>query len=63
VVAYSGSETATPITDTGVVLVPADQPTQSHASLVRVLSEVDDRNDLAARTRTAFQATLPGPHR
>jgi len=56
VIAYSGSETAPPITDAGVVLVPADQPTQFYASLVRVLSDVDYRNDLAARSRATLQA-------
>jgi glycosyltransferase involved in cell wall biosynthesis len=56
VIAYSGSETAPPITDAGVVLVPADQPRELHASLVRVLSDVDYRNDLAARSRATFQA-------
>jgi hypothetical protein len=56
VIAYAGSETAPPITDAGVVLVPADQPRQLHASLVRVLSDVDYRNDLAAHSRATFQA-------
>ena len=56
VIAYSGSETAPPITDAGVVLVPANQPRQLHASLVRVLSDVEYRNDLAARSRATFQA-------
>ena len=56
VIAYSGSETAPPITDAGVVLVPADQPRQLHTSLVRVLSDVDYRNDLAARSRATLQA-------
>jgi glycosyltransferase involved in cell wall biosynthesis len=61
VIAYSGSETAPPITDAGVVLVPADQPRQLHASLVRVLSDVDYRNDLAARSRAIFQAHFAWP--
>jgi hypothetical protein len=61
VIAYSGSETAPPITDAGVVLVAADQPGQLHASLVRVLSDVEYRNDLAARSRTTFQAHFAWP--
>jgi hypothetical protein len=55
-IAYSGSETAPPTTDAGVVLVSTDQPRQLHAPLVPVLSEVDYRRDLAARSRAAFQA-------
>jgi glycosyltransferase involved in cell wall biosynthesis len=61
VIAYSGSETAPPITDAGIVLVPADQPCQLHASLVRVLSDVDYRNDLATRSRATFQAHFAWP--
>jgi hypothetical protein len=61
VIAHSGSETASPISDACVVLVPADQPQQLHASLVRVQSEVDDRNDLAARSRATFQAHFAWP--
>ena len=54
-IAYSGSETAPPITDAVVILGSADLPRQLHASLVRVLSEVDYRRDLAARSPAAFQ--------
>jgi hypothetical protein len=61
VIAYSGSETAPPITEAGVVLVPADQPCQLHDSLVRVLSDDDYRNDLAARSRATFQAHFAWP--
>jgi glycosyltransferase involved in cell wall biosynthesis len=61
VIAYSGSETAPPITDAGVVLVAADQPRQLHASLVRVLSDADYRKDLAARSRSIFQAHFAWP--
>ena len=56
VIAYSGTETAPPITDAGVVLVPVDEPRQLHASLVRVLSDADYRNDLATRSRATFEA-------
>jgi glycosyltransferase involved in cell wall biosynthesis len=61
VIAYSGPETAPPITDAGVVLVQADQPGQLHASLVRVLSDSNYRNDLAARSRATFQAQFAWP--
>ena len=61
VIAYSGSETAPPITDAGVVLVAADQPGQLDASLVRVLSDADYRSDLAARSRAIFQAHFAWP--
>jgi hypothetical protein len=61
VIAYSGSETAPPITDAGVVLVAADQPRQLHASLVRVLSDIGYRSDLAARSRAIFQTHFAWP--
>jgi glycosyltransferase involved in cell wall biosynthesis len=60
-IAYSGPETAPPITDAGVVLVPPDQPCQLYASLVRVLSDVNYRNDLAARSRAIFQTHFAWP--
>ena len=47
VIAFSGSETAQPITDAGVVLVPSDQRDQLKAALVRVLSDPGHRSDLA----------------
>ena len=61
VIAYPGTETAPPITEAGVVLVPADQPGELHASLVRVLSDIDYRNDLAARSRATFEAHFAWP--
>ena len=61
VIAYSGSETALPITDAGVVVVAADQPRQLQASLVRVLSDPDYRRDLAARSRAIYQAHFAWP--
>ena len=56
VIAYSGSETAAPITDAGVVLVSPEQPDDLNAALVRVLSDAAYRTDLAARSRDAYQA-------
>jgi glycosyltransferase involved in cell wall biosynthesis len=61
VIAYSGSETAPPITDAGVVLVAADEPSQLHASLVRVLSDVSYRNELAGHSRAVFEAHFAWP--
>jgi hypothetical protein len=61
VIAYSGSETAPPITDAGVVLVAADQPLQLHSALVRVLSDIGYRNDLVARSQLTFQAHFAWP--
>ena len=56
VIAYSGSETAAPITDAGVVLVSPDQPDDLHTALVRVLSDALYRADLAARSGATYQA-------
>ena len=56
VIAYSGSETAAPITDAGVVFVSPDQPDDLNVALVRVLSDAAYRMDLAARSRAAYQA-------
>jgi hypothetical protein len=43
------------------VLIAADQPRQLHASLVRVLSDADYRKNLAARSRSIFQAHFAWP--
>jgi len=61
VVAYSGPETAAPITDAGVVLVSPDQPDDLNAALCRVLSDVAYRMDLAARSRAAYQSHFAWP--
>jgi glycosyltransferase involved in cell wall biosynthesis len=60
-IAYSGSETAPPITDAGVVLIPPDQPDQLNAALVRLLSDPVYRADLAARSRAAYQTHFSWP--
>jgi len=56
VIAFSGSETAPPITDAGVLLIPSDKPDQFSVGLVRILSEPAYRADLAARSRSAYQS-------
>jgi glycosyltransferase involved in cell wall biosynthesis len=61
VIAYPGSETAMPITDAGVVLVPSDQPDELNSALVRVLSDAAYRMDLAARSRAAYQTHFAWP--
>lgn len=61
VVAYVGSETAAPITDAGVVLIPHDQPNNFNATLVRLLTDVAYRNDLAARSHAAYQTHFAWP--
>jgi glycosyltransferase involved in cell wall biosynthesis len=61
VIAYSGSETAAPITDAGVVLVSPNQPDDLNAALVQVLSNAAYRVDLAARSRAAYLAHFAWP--
>ena len=56
IIAFSGSETAPPITDAGVTLVPADQPDQLNATLVHMLSDRSYREELAARSRATYQS-------
>jgi glycosyltransferase involved in cell wall biosynthesis len=55
VIAYSGPETGVPTTDAGVVLVSPDKPDGLNSALVRVLSDVDYRTELAARSCAAYQ--------
>jgi glycosyltransferase involved in cell wall biosynthesis len=61
VIAYQGPETAPPITEAGIVLVPPAQPDQLKAALVRVLSDSGYRNELAARSRAAYQSHFAWP--
>lgn len=60
-VAFSGSETASPITDAGVVLVPPEQPDQLNTAFVQVLSDRDLRDKLSARSRAAFRQHFSWP--
>jgi glycosyltransferase involved in cell wall biosynthesis len=55
VIAFSGSETAAPITEAGVVLVPTEQPNLLHEALVRVLIDPALQEELASRSRAAYQ--------
>ena len=61
VIAYSGSETAAPIAEAGVVLVSPDQPDDLNSALVRVLSDAAYRMNLAARSRAAYQTYFAWP--
>jgi glycosyltransferase involved in cell wall biosynthesis len=58
VIAYPGRETAAPITEAGVILVSPSKPEQLKAALVRVLSDSAYREELAARSRVAYQNHL-----
>jgi glycosyltransferase involved in cell wall biosynthesis len=55
VIAFAGSETAAPITDAGVVLVPGGNKTALGEALVRVLSDGEYHARLAERSRAAYQ--------
>lgn len=55
VIAYSGSETAVPITDAGVVIAGDGGPDGLNDALVRVLSDTTYRLNLAERSRAAYK--------
>jgi len=61
VIAHPGSETAAPITEAGVILVPASDPEELRTALVRVLSDRVYREELAARSRAVYRAHLSWP--
>jgi glycosyltransferase involved in cell wall biosynthesis len=61
IIAYSGSETAPPITEAGVVLVSPDHPEELNAALIHVLSDSAYRKALATRSRAAYQAHFAWP--
>jgi glycosyltransferase involved in cell wall biosynthesis len=53
VIAQQGSETAPPITEAGVVLIPAENPADFGPALLRVLIDPAYRASLAGRSRDA----------
>lgn len=53
VIAREGWETAAPVTDAGVVLVPADATHEFGPALLRVLQDSNYRAELASRSRNA----------
>ena len=61
VIAYSGSETASPITDAGVVLVSPNNQEELNAALLRVLSDPAHRSELGAKSRAAFTRHFSWP--
>ena len=54
VIAFAGSETASPIADAGVVLVSQQNQDEVNSALLRVLSDSTYRSKLATRSRAAF---------
>jgi glycosyltransferase involved in cell wall biosynthesis len=61
VIAFSGSETAAPITDAGVLLIPADAPEELDSALLGVLRNPALRAELAIRSRAAYQTYFAWP--
>ncbi len=55
VIARRGAETASPVTEAGVILIPSDDPLLFAAALVQFFSDPVFRGELAARSRTAYQ--------
>lgn len=55
VIAFGGSETAAPITDAGVVLVPGESKSALGEALVRVLSDRAYHARLAERSRATYK--------
>jgi len=56
VVAYAGPETAPPITQAGVLLVPPGDPSALQNALVRVLADSEFRAGLARAAQSAYNA-------
>lgn len=54
VIAFSGSETAAPVTEAGVVLVEQESQDELNAALLHILSTPARRAELASRSRRAF---------
>jgi glycosyltransferase involved in cell wall biosynthesis len=61
VIAFSGSETAAPITDAGVLLIPPDSPGELTPALIDVLRDPALRAELAARSRASYQTYFAWP--
>ena len=55
VIAYSGVETAPPITDSGVVLIPEGRADDLGPALVRVLTDEAYRRFLSSRSQAAYE--------
>jgi glycosyltransferase involved in cell wall biosynthesis len=61
VLAYPNSETASPLTDAGVVLVSPGDPGELNDALVRVLSDSVFREELSAKSRAVYKAHFAWP--
>jgi hypothetical protein len=55
VIAYAGRETAPPITEAGLVLIPEGRDIELGPALARVLSDANYRGSLASRSRSAHE--------
>jgi glycosyltransferase involved in cell wall biosynthesis len=60
-IAFSGSETAPPITEAGVVLIPPGQQQALNEALERVLSDGAYRNELSSRSKAAYREYFAWP--
>jgi len=56
VIAYANAETAPPITEAGVLLTDPQHPQQLGEALVRILTDQALREQLAGRSRAAYQS-------
>lgn len=56
VIAYRDAETSPPVTEAGVLLADPTHPQEFGEALVRVLSDITLRSELAARSRAAYRA-------
>jgi glycosyltransferase involved in cell wall biosynthesis len=61
VIAYPNSETASPITDAGVILVSPGDSDKLNEALVQVLSDTNLRAELSSRSRAAYKAHFAWP--
>jgi glycosyltransferase involved in cell wall biosynthesis len=61
VIALRGAETAAPVTEAGVILIPSEDPRMFAHALVQVLSDATLRAQLASRSRAAYQTHFSWP--
>jgi glycosyltransferase involved in cell wall biosynthesis len=61
IVGYRGTETAWPVTNAGVALVPLNETTALCAMLTQVLSDASLREELAGKARAAYSAHFCWP--
>jgi glycosyltransferase involved in cell wall biosynthesis len=61
VIAYPNSETSSPITDAGVILVSPGDSDKLNETLVRVLSDANLRAELSSRSRAAYKTHFAWP--